>query len=305
MRFNVRKSLSLIAAAGLAVGALTACSSGGGAEGGKPTITIGSKDFSENIVLAEMFSLLLEDGGYNVKEQLNLGGTQVVFAAMESGKVDIYPEYTGTALTTQLAQPPLFDADEVYEAAKAGFLEKWDIRWLEPYKINNTWCLAVTQEASDKYGITSISDLAANPGTLNMALTQEFIAREDGLPGLSEKYGGLKFASEKAFAIGLGYQAIANGEADGGVCFRTDGQIAAYDLVVLDDDKGYWPPYYVAPIVRGEVLDANPDIEELLAPLNAVLDEETMRALNWQVDGDKQDPQTVAKNFLTEQGLLS
>ena len=303
MRKNLRVTLGMVAAATVALTGLTACSSGSDSSGN--TITIGSKDFSENIVIAEMFSALLEDGGYKVKESLNLGGTQVVFAAMESGKVDIYPEYTGTGLTTQLAADPLFDADEVYDAVKAGFAEKWDIRWLEPYKINNTWCLAVTQEASEQYGIKSVSDLAANNGKLRMALTQEFIAREDGLPGLSAKYGGLNFASEQAFAIGLGYQAIANGDADGGVCFRTDGQIAAQDLVVLDDDKSYWPPYYVAPIVRGEVLDAHPDIAEILAPLEGVLDEETMRELNWKVDGDKQNPEKVAKEFLKEKGLLS
>ncbi|RGE18532.1 glycine betaine ABC transporter substrate-binding protein [Leucobacter sp. wl10] len=302
MRKKLRAVLSVAAVAGVALTGLTSCS--GGSSGGD-TITVGSKDFSENIVLAEMFSALLEEGGYDVRESLNLGGTQVVFAAMESGKVDIYPEYTGTGLTTQLAEEPLFDADEVYAAVKEGFAEKWDIRWLEPYKINNTWCLAVTQEASEEYGIESISDLAANNGKLRMALTQEFIAREDGLPGLSAKYGGLKFASEQAFAIGLGYQAIANGDADGGVCFRTDGQIAAQDLVVLDDDKSYWPPYYVAPIVRGEVLDAHPDIADLLAPLEDALDEETMRELNWQVDGDKQDPEKVAKEFLQEKGLIS
>lgn len=302
MRKKLRVTLGLIAAAGAALGGLTACSSD---TGNGTTITVGSKDFSENIVLAEMFSALLAEGGYNVKESLNLGGTQVVFAAMESGKVDIYPEYTGTGLTTQLAADPLFDADEVYNAVKEGFAEKWDIRWLEPYKINNTWCLAVTREASEEHGIESISDLAANNGKLDMALTQEFIAREDGLPGLSAKYGGLQFASEKAFAIGLGYQAIANGDADGGVCFRTDGQIADQDLVVLEDDKSYWPPYYVAPIVRGEVLDAYPDIAEILAPLEGVLDEETMRELNWKVDGDKQNPEQVAKEFLTEKGLLS
>lgn len=304
MRKKLRLSIGLIAAAAVAFGGLTSCSADSSGDSSK-TITIGSKDFSENIVLAEMFSSLLEEGGYKVKKSLNLGGTQVVFAAMESGKVDLYPEYTGTGLTTQLAAEPLFDADEVYEAVKQGFADKWDIRWLEPYKINNTWCLAVTKEASAKYGIKSISDLAANNGKLDMALTQEFIAREDGLAGLSAKYGGLEFASTKAFAIGLGYQAIANGDADGGVCFRTDGQIANQDLVVLDDDKSYWPPYYVAPIVRGEVLDANPEIEELLAPLVGLLDEETMRDLNWKVDGDKQNPAKVAQEFLREQGLIS
>ncbi|MBO1900346.1 glycine/betaine ABC transporter substrate-binding protein [Leucobacter weissii] len=302
MRKNLRIVLGLTAAAGLALGGLTACSGGG--DGGGKSITVGSKDFSENIVLAEMFSILLENGGYDVRESLNLGGTQVVFAAMESGKVDVYPEYTGTGLTTQLAEEPLFEADEVYQAVKTGFEERWDIRWLDPYEINNTWCLAITREAAETHGIQSISDLAANNGELDMALTQEFIAREDGLPGLSAKYGGLEFASEKAYAIGLGYQAIANGDADGGVCFRTDGQISAQDLVVLEDDQSYWPPYYVAPIVRGEVLDAHPDIAEILAPLGEVLDEETMRELNWQVDGDKQNPERVAQAFLEEQGLV-
>lgn len=276
----------------------------GSGTGGEDAVTIGSKDFTENILLGQMFSQLLEAKGIHTNQKFNLGGTSVVFAAMKGGQVDIYPEYTGTGLTEQLKLPVQSDPDAVYDTVKKDFKEKWDIDWLNPMTINTTWCLAVTKDLADKYSLKSISDLAKVSGDVDLASTQEFQARADGLPGLEKTYPGLKFKTTKAYAIGLSYQALQTGAAQATVCFRTDGQISAFNLVALQDDQSFWPPYYVAPIVRDSVLKKHPEIKPALNELSKHLNESVMRELNWKVDGNKEDPAKVAADFLKAEKLI-
>lgn len=301
-----RSKIVAISAIGIMSMMMTGCSvlDTGSGSGGQDAITIGSKDFTENILLGHMFSQLLESKGIPTNQKFNLGGTSVVFSAMKGGQVDIYPEYTGTGLTEQLKLPTQSDPDTVYNTVKKDFKEKWNIDWLDPMAINTTWCLAVTKDLADKYDLKSISDLAKVSNEVDLASTQEFQARADGLPGLEKAYPGLQFKSTRAYAIGLSYQALQTGAAQSTVCFRTDGQISAFNLVALQDDQSFWPPYYVAPIVRDSVLKKYPEIKPALNELSKYLNEAVMRELNWKVDGNKEDPAKVAKDFLKAQKLI-
>lgn len=276
-----------------------------GAKTDKPTIKIGSKNFTEQYILGEMYAQALEAAGYPVERKLNLGGTLVAFEAMKSGEIDLYPEYTGTALLDILKGQPKSDDKEVYEEVKKGYKEKWDIDVLEQTPFNNTYVLVTTKEVAEKYNLKTLSDLASKAPELRFALIPEFGERADGLPGLQKTYGGYKFKSAKLFDIGLKYKALTSGQVDVTIAFGTDGQIAGYNLVTLEDDKHFWPPYHVAPQVRGDVLKKNPEIAEILNKLDAMLTSEAMAGLNWKVDGDdKEEPAAVAKEFLKEKGFI-
>jgi osmoprotectant transport system substrate-binding protein len=170
--------------------------------------------------------------------------------------------------------------------------------------MNNTQALAMTQEKANQYGIKTISDMVARASDLTIVSTPEFQEREDGLPGLKRVYGDFDFKKLIPVDAGLRYKALMQGEADVVEAFGTDGQISAYNLVVLEDDKGLFPPYQVAPVVRQETLDANPGIRDALNVLAPKLTDETMRRLNNEVDGNKREPAEVAKEFLMQEGLL-
>ncbi|MBD1998186.1 quaternary ammonium transporter [Leptolyngbya sp. FACHB-541] len=278
---------------------------GGDAEGGDAaTIRVGSKDFTEQFIIGEMYALVLENAGLQVERKLNLGGTPVAQAALESNQIDLYPEYTGTGLLTVLKLPVNSDQEAVYQSVSEGYKEQFDLVWLEPSPMNNTQALAMTQEASDSLGVKTISDMAAKAGELVMIGPPEFEAREDGLPGIKEAYGDFELAEYKAVDPGLRYQALVDGEADVAVAFGTDGEIAAFDLVLLEDDKQLFPPYQVAPVVRQEVLDANPGIADALNALAPLLTDEVMQQLNYEVSGNQREPAEVAKEFLTQEGLI-
>ncbi|PSN11091.1 quaternary ammonium transporter [filamentous cyanobacterium CCP5] len=290
-------------ALGLSVAvAIAACGGGGG---GEDTISVGSKDFTEQLILGEMYALLLEEEGLTVERKLNLGGTPVAQAALESGEIDLYPEYTGTGLLTVLKAPVMTDPQEVYQTVADGYAEQFNLVWLEPAPMNNTQALATTPEVAEEYGLTSISDLAANASQLVMIGPPEFEVREDGLPGIKEAYGDFDLESYKAVDAGLRYQGLVDGEADVAVAFGTDGEIAAYDLLVLEDDKNIFPPYQVAPVVRQEALEANPEIADALNRLSPLLDDDTMRQLNYEVSGNQREPADVAREFLVDAGLIT
>lgn len=278
---------------------LSAC--GGGKKG---TIVVASKDFTEQFIIGEMYALILEENGFTVERKLNLGGTPVAQQAMESGEIDLYPEYTGTGLLTILKEEVRSDPNEVFDIVSDQYLEKYDMVWLEPAPMNNTQALAMTKEGSEEFGIKTISDLAAKAGELVMAGPPEFAEREDGLPGIQAHYGGFELQEYKAIDIGLRYQALTEGQADIVVAFGTDGELAAFDLVVLEDDKNLFPPYQVAPVVRKEVLDANPGVADALNSVTPLLTNSIMQTLNYEVNGKQREPSEVAKEFLQEQGLV-
>lgn len=298
----IRRSLILLSLTIFTAVAVLACNSIGGS--GSQPVRVASKDFTEAFILGEMYALALENSGLTVERKLNLGGTPVAQAALVNDEIDLYPEYTGTALLTVLKLPVNSDRQQVYDTVTQEYKEQFDLVWLDPAPMNNTQALAMTQEGSAKFGIKTISDLVARGSELTIVTTPEFEEREDGLPGLKRVYGEFEFKNLIPVDAGLRYEALIRGEADVVEAFGTDGQISAYDLVVLEDDKGLFPPYQVAPVVRQAAIDANPSIAEVLNTLAPQLTDETMRRLNNEVDGNKREPAEVAKEFLTEIGVL-
>jgi osmoprotectant transport system substrate-binding protein len=278
-----------------------ASSSTGGASG---TITVASKNFTESVIIGEMYAQLLEKAGFTVNRKLNLGATPVAQAALLNGDIDLYPEYTGTGLVTVLKLPVQHDPQAVYATVAAQYKQKYDLVWLDPAPMNDTQALAMTQAGSSQYGVTTISEMAAKASELTMVGPPEFQAREDGLPGLEKAYGPFTLKKYIPVAIGLQYQALTSDKADIAVVFSTDGQIAADKLVVLQDDKNLFPPYQVAPVVRQQTLTAHPQVATVLNQLAPLLTNEVMQQLNYSVDGKKMEPAAVAQQFLTSQGLL-
>lgn len=267
-------------------------------------IKVGSKDFTEQFILGEMYALVLADQGLKVERKLNLGGTPVAQAGLQSGQIDLYPEYTGTGLLTVLKQPAQSNQKQVFDTVAKGYKEKFNLVWLEPAPMNNSQALVMTQEGSKKYGIKTISQMVAKASQLTMIGPPEFEAREDGLPGLQKAYGDFKVKKFIPADPGLRYKTLNNNQADVAVAFGTDGEISALKLVVLEDDKTLFPPYQVAPVIRQETLEQNPGIRDALNTLSPKLTTETMQRLNYEVSGKQREPAEVAKEFLVQEGLL-
>jgi len=267
-------------------------------------IKVGSKDFTEQFILGEMYALVLENSGLKVERKLNLGGTPVTQQAMENGAIDLYPEYTGTGLLTVLKLPPQNDREAVYKAVADGYLAQYNMVWLEPSPMNNTQALAMTQEGASRFGIHTISEMVAKADQLILAGPPEFQEREDGLPGIKMVYGDFDLKDYKAVDAGLRYKALTEGQADVVVAFSTDGEISAFNLVVLEDDLGMFPPYQVAPVVRKATLDAHPQIATALNALSQKITDDVMRRLNNEVSGKQREPAEVAREYLQAEGLI-
>jgi osmoprotectant transport system substrate-binding protein len=284
---------------------LLATSACGGAGAAKGPIHVGAEDYTEEFILGNMYQMLLADAGFDATYQ-SIGGTAENHKALLAGQIDLYPEYTGTALIATLGMNyhSAMTRDDVYNTVKQAYLDQFNVVWLEPTRFNNTYCLAMKQDEADQMGVKTLSDLSAKAGDLILATTQEFTEREDGLPGLQKAYGGFNFKEVRAMDPGLKYTGLNEGDVDVTTCFGTDGQIAAYNLVVLDDDKRFWPPYPVAPIVRKEVLDKYPEIADTLNKVAPLLDGPTMAGLNWEVDGNHKEPDEVAREFLKAHNLI-
>jgi osmoprotectant transport system substrate-binding protein len=269
------------------------------------TIDVGSKQFTEQLVLGNMISLLLQEYGYDAS-YTPLGSTAAAHEALVNGEIDVYAEYTGTGYLTHLAMEYSSDltAGDIWMAVNEAYAAEWGLNWLEPSAFNNTYCLAMTEEQADEMGIVTVSDLQANSEGLVFGATAEFMERPDGLPGMEETYGAFAFEEALSFDPGLKYSGLAEGELDVTTCFGTDGQISAMNLRVLVDDKGFWPPYNAAPVIRAEILETDPRVGVILNMLMQKLDADTMSGLNWQVDGNEEEPADVAFNFLMEAGLI-
>jgi osmoprotectant transport system substrate-binding protein len=290
--------LGLVAAVVFGASVFSACG------GQSKPVRVGSKDFTEEFIVGNMYALLLEANGIPVERKLNLGGTPVLQQALVSDQIDLYPEYTGTGLLTVLKLPTNTDATQVYNTVRDEYKKQFNLAWLTPAPMNNTQALAMKKDVAAKFGIKTFSDMAAKASELTMIGPPEFEQREDGLPGIQKKYGDFKLKKYVSVDPGLRYEGLVNGQADVVVAFGTDGQIAAYDLLVLQDDKGLFPPYQIAPVVRQQALDANPKIAEVLNKLAPLLTDATMQRLNYEVDGKKREPVDVAKEFLQQNGLL-
>ena len=290
-----RQFVRAVAAAALTAtvpAALTAC----GSKGAAGTIPVGSKDFTEGEIISEIYALALEDAGFTVKRSFDIAGS-VIATALEKGEIDLYPEYTGTALHTVLKAEMETDPQAVYETVKKQYKKKWDLVWLDMSEAADSQALVITAKAAEQYGIKTISDLQAHASELRFASQGEFDERSDGLPALEAAYGAFDWKEHTSFNNGLKYEVLRNDEADVAPVYTTEGQLVDDAFTLLEDDKHVWPPYNVAPVVRGEVLDANPDIEDVLNAVSKQLTTKGLTELNAKVDIDKQDYEDVAAEF--------
>lgn len=261
-------------------------------------IRVGSKNFTESIVIAEIYAQALEAAGYTVERRMNLGSTQIALAAMSRGDIDLYPEYTGTALIDVLHLPPMQDERTMYAVVQREFAHRYGFVWLDPSPMNDSQGLATTHAIAARYRLRTLSDVAAAAPHLRLATIPEFLGRPDGLPGLQRVYGGYRFANVRTYDIALKYQALLAGEADVATAFTTDGTIASHHLVVLNDDKHLWPPYHVAPVVRQALSQHEPRVAQILNALAPSITDAATQAMNAAVEEGKRDPADVAHDFL-------
>ncbi len=305
---------SVVAVATLVLAALLAgCGNvgGGGEKGGGdgPTITVGSKNFTEQFVLGELYAQTLEANGFTVERQLNLGSEQLADGALQDGEIDFYPEYTGTALVALLGyegdNPP--SPEETYEEARSRYAERDPADTMLPYAdFNNNYGIFVRNDVAEEYGLQNLDDLAEAAPNLTFTTFSEFQDRDDGYPNMVENYPGIDEFEDIITAndLGLRYQGVENGEADVGVGFLTDGQLTSPELTTLEDEKSIWPFYYPAPVVRSEVLEENPEVEDILNSVTETLDVDAIRELNGRVDIEQEDPEDVAREYLEQEGLI-
>ncbi len=282
--------------------------SAGGVDLTGKSFTVGSKEFTEQLILGQITKLVLEDAGATVTDETGLVGSPVVREALVSGEIDMYWEYTGTGWITHLGNTtPVQGTREQFEATRDADAAN-NIVWLDPAPLNNTYAIALASEKATELGLATLSDVAtyatANPSAATICAASEFLARDDGLPGLEAAYG-MKFATPATLELGLIPPAIDTGtDCLFGEVFATDARIVELGLTVLEDDKSFFPAYEPSLNVRKEVFDANPGLAELFAPVATALDTATMTALNAKVDVDGGEAADVATQFLTEKGLI-
>jgi osmoprotectant transport system permease protein len=276
----------------LIVATLASCSRG-------ERIVIGSKNFSEQVILGEMLAQQIERKTHlAVDRQLNLGGTLVCHDALAAGQIDAYVEYTGTALTAILKQPPVNDSKAAYQKVKDPYESRFGLEWTEPLGFNDTFAIIVRKSDAEKFNLKTISDAAPHTANWVAGFGYEFIEREDGYPGLAKLYN-LRFpASPRVMDLGLTYKAVADHQVDFIAGNSTDGLISALGLVVLDDDKHYFPSYDAAPVVRDAVIRKHPEVREALRALGGKISEDQMRKMNYAVDGEHKDVKEVVREFL-------
>jgi len=272
-------------------------------------IKVGSKEFSEQLILGQITVLALENAGFKVEDKTNIAGSDKVRSALVKGEIDLYWEYTGTAWLMHLQNDePITDSGECYEKVKTEDIKK-DLVWLDYAPFDNTYTIMMRKSGSEELGIKTLSDLSAyvneNPNKLVFATDHEFTARPDGLPALEETYG-FRFGDNnlKTMELGIVYKTLKDEQVELGMGFATDGRIAAFDLVNLVDDKKFFPVYNPSAVVRKEVLDKNPEMAEILNNIAKKLDTATMTELNYKVDIEEKDPKEVAEEWLKAEGLI-
>jgi len=268
-------------------------------------ITVGSKNFTEQVILGEIVAQHLERRlGRRVDRQLNLGGTLLVHQALVNGDIDLYPEYTGTALATVLKLKPVHDPAAAMALIRAEYQTRFGVEWMEPLGFNNTFAMVIRGEDSRKSEIATLSDAARyNPGWI-LGIGYEFQQRSDGLGGLLKTYNLPIQGSPKTMDLGLLYKALDQRQVSMVAGNATDGQLSVLDVLVLQDDKQYFPPYDCAIAVRRASLEANPPLQQALQELTGLFTDRTMRKLNYQVDGAHRPVREVAEEFLRGAGLF-
>lgn len=273
-------------------------------------ITVGGKNFTEQYILANFAKILLEKEGFDVQMQTGVGSS-VARQSLEHGQIDMYFEYTGTGYTVFLKQDDkeiMSDADRVYEYVKKADAKK-GLVWLEPLQFNNTYTLLMRQDEARELDIASISDLAQfmneNPDELIIGVNAEFWERPDGFKPLMKLYDfQVPYGKVRKMDSGLVYQALRDENVDVSMGFATDGRIAAFGFVVLEDDKNYFPTYNPCPVVREDALEKYPELKDVFQPLAEKLTTEEMQKLNAQVDLENKDEEKAARQWLQANGLI-
>lgn len=269
------------------------------------TLVLGGKLGAEPEILINMYQILIEDEtDLNVELKPGLGKTSFVFNALQSGDIDIYPEFTGTAINEFLKEEVKSKKDkEVYEQARSGMLEEFGLVYLPPMAYNNTYALAIKKDLAEEKGIKDISDLAKVQNDLTAGFTLEFSDREDGYLGIQSLYE-IKFSGVVTMEPKLRYTAIENGDIDILDAYSTDSELESFKLEVLNDDQALFPPYEGAPLLREETLDEHPELEEVLNKLAGKVTDEEMREMNYLVNEEDESPKDVALEYLKDSGLL-
>ncbi|MBA3795274.1 MAG: glycine/betaine ABC transporter substrate-binding protein [Rubrobacter sp.] len=311
----IRAVTAMLVAALVSTAAACGGGSGGGSGGGdsssSPSITVSSKAFTEQILLGEMYAQAFEEADYNVERKLDLGSEQVMDKSLQDGTIDVYPEYTGTAYVAILKKPP--DSypkteKETYKQVAEFYKNRKDtpMQMLKPAPFNNNYGIVMLSKTADEMGIENLDDLAAESDQLVFSSYSEFQNRSDGYDNMKENYPQLDFEEIKIVNdLGIRYKALADDEADVGIGFTTDGQLASPELKVIEDPKLIWPWYYPAPVITQEFLDKNPDAEKILNEVSASLDADKMRELNGAVDLEQEDPEDVAQGHLEDAGIIN
>ncbi|KAA2237530.1 ABC transporter [Salinarimonas soli] len=292
------KILKLVGAAGLFVAL--------GVQGAwAQTIKVGSKNFTEQFIVAELYSAALENAGFKVDRKINLGTTLVAHEALRTGAIDLYPEYTGTGLNAVMKAQGVTDTDpaKIHAMVREFYEKEFKLTWLKPSGVNNGYAIVVRPETARELNVKTLSDLAKVASKLKLGAGPEFGDRRDGLKGLKEVYN-LEFGEFRQFAaLRLRYEALNQKQIDVANGFSTDWQIAAEKFVALADDKTLFPPYYLTPVVRMDTVAGNPKIVETLERIGALIDTPTMQELNRQVEVEKKEPRQVAAEFLKAKGV--
>lgn len=269
------------------------------------TIKVGSKNFTEQFIVAELYAASLEAAGFKVERKINLGATLVAHEALKAGAIDLYPEYTGTGLLAVMKADTVKETDpaKVLEIVKTYYEKTFDLTWLKPSGVNNGNAIAVRPDTAAEYKLKTLSDLARVAAKLKIGAGSEFFDRYDGLPGMKAVYG-IEFAEARQFAaLRLRYDALAQKQIDVTNGFSTDWQIAAEKFVALDDDKHLFPPYFLAPVARMDLARNAPAVAAI-DRVDALIDNATMQELNRQVEVDKKEPRRVAADFLKAKGIV-
>jgi len=267
-------------------------------------VVIGAKDGTEMILLGHMLAdLVASETGLPVDRRFNLGGSLVCYNALRRGGLDAYVEYTGTALTAILKEPPDNDPARVRRRVGEALSARDGVTALGPFGFENTFAILMRRSEARRLGVRTISDLVPHAGSLRGGFGPEFMSRPDGFPGLVKTYG-LQLSEAREMDRNLLYQALSRGSLDLAACDSTDGRIAAFDLVALADDRRYFPPYEALPLANAASLARHPKLRAALDRLSGQITAETMRALNYEVDGKRRDPAEVAREFLRKRGLL-
>ena len=267
-------------------------------------IVVGSKNFTEQLILGELFAQMLEQScRIPVDRRFYLAGTYICQQAILAGRIDVYPEYTGTALAAVLKQKASDDAHQVYEEVKREYRQRFGLDVMPPLGFNNSFAMVVRGEDAHRLGLTALSQLAPEAPRMKLGVGYEFLERQDGYQGLVRTYN-LKFAeAPRVMDLGLLYRALQNRSVDIVAGSNTDGLIAALGLVVLDDDWRYFPPYDAVPIVRPELFNRFPPARAAFDRLAGRITADEMRKMNYAVDGEKKDAAVVAGEFLKQKGL--